>query len=442
MSAARPGAWYRQIHWQIALAFAVAGVVSAVLHATGLTAPDSAPVRVADFVGELFLRLLKLAIVPLVFSTVTLGVAGIAVHRLGSLGLRTLAYFVGTTSIAVTIGLALVSWIEPGRGIAIPRCVDTSECPASYVCVDGGCVPTIQPPVLRDVFLQIVPINPFSSLAATFDLLGVIFFALLFGIAISAVGEEARPLERVLRAAGAVIQRIVDWIMAVAPIGIFALLVEMFAVTGWSTIGSLARYMLTVILGLAIHGLVVLPILLRVFGRVPAYPYFRAMLPALLTAYSTASSSATLPLSIRCASERGGVDRETASFVLPLGATVNMDGTALYEAVAALFIAQAFGVELGLGAQIVIFLTATLAAVGAPGIPSAGLVTMVVVLQAVGLPVEGIALLLAVDRLLDMFRTTINVWGDSVGAAILSSRAGTYTGVIAGAETRPLTTPD
>lgn len=429
MTEAAATRWWSTLHGRIALAFGLALVVGVALGALGIDSADEPVLQVADFVGDLFLRLLKMAIVPLVFATVASGVASINPTRLGSLGTRTLVYFVGTTGLAVTLGLVLVNAIKPGAGVEIVGCSSDADCAPNYVCSDGGCLPTVAPPVLRDVFLKVVPENPFASMAATFDLLGVICFALLLGVAMASVGEAARPLRAAIESLGVVVDRIVAWVMAVAPIGIFALLVQLFATTGLGTLKSLALYMFTVVLGLGLHGFVLLPLLLWMQGIAPAR-FIGAMSPALWTAFSTASSSATLPVTISSATERAGIDRETAAFVIPLGATVNMNGTALYEAIAALFIAQAFGIELTLAAQVIVFITATLAAIGAPGIPSAGLVTMVMVLEAAGLPVEGIALLLAVDRILDMCRTTMNVWGDAVGAAILAKRDGRYTGPV------------
>ncbi len=412
------------MHWQILGAMALAFVLGAALRGTGVTAEGSTLMSITGFVGDLFMRALKMIIVPLVFASVVVGISSIDVRNLGRLGGRTLAYYLCSTAIAVTIGLLAVNLVRPGDGVPRPACDTDADCPASYVCGDAACHPTLEPAPMSDVFLNIVPTNPLASLTETFDLLSVIFFGILFGVALALGGEGTGALRRGFVGLDTVMTRITDWVMALAPIGIFALLFDVVVETGWQLIGDLAAYMATVAGGLLLHGLVALPLLFWLFVRVNPVHLFRAMAPALLTALSTASSSATLPLTMESAERRGGVDGDVSSFVLPLGATVNMDGTALYEAVAALFIAQAFGIDLTMGQQVVIFLTATLAAIGAAGVPSAGLVTMIIVLEAVGLPLEGIAMLVAVDRVLDMLRTSVNVWGDSVGAAIIAHGEG------------------
>lgn len=260
--------------------------------------------------------------------------------------------------------------------------------------------------------------NPFSALANA-EVLAIIVFALLLGGCLTTLGEVGRPLIQVFEALNAAMMVLTDLVMRFAPYGVFALIADVVAAMGVAALQSLGLYMLTVIAGLAIHGFVVLPVILRAFGGMGFGEFFRGARPAVAIAFSTASSSATLPVSIEVAEENLGCDTKHAGFVLPLGATVNMDGTALYEAVAALFIAQIYGIELGLTQQLMVALTATLAAIGAAGIPSAGTVTMVMVLNAVNLPVDGIALILAVDRALDMCRTAVNNMGDLVGAVVI-----------------------
>jgi Na+/H+-dicarboxylate symporter len=261
------------------------------------------------------------------------------------------------------------------------------------------------------------------------DILPIIIFALLLGAALSVLGEKAGSTLEVLSALNDAVMKLVHWVMIIAPVGIFGLIAARIGNAGgfhgfWPELLSVGRYSATVLVGLAIHGFVVLPLILRVIGRRSPAPYVRGVAPALLNAFSTASSSATLPLTLQGVEEENGVSARTAGFVLPLGATINMDGTALYEAVAAMFIAQVYGISMSPVMQGVVFVTATLAAIGAAGIPQAGLVTMVIVLRAVGLPVEGIGLLLTVDWLLDRFRTTVNVWGDSVGAGVVETLEG------------------
>ena len=286
---------------------------------------------------------------------------------------------------------------------------------------------------IREVFLGnprtgkegMIPENVFKAMAET-DILPLIFFALLIGAALSVLGERGRPAIAVISALNDAVMQLVNWIMYVAPIGIFGLVAARIGEAGGFSgflpeLMAVGKYFFTVLLGLTLHGVVVLPLLLMIFARRNPVAYVGGVGTALLNAFSTASSSATLPVTMKGVTEENGVSERSSSFVLPLGATINMDGTALYEAIAAMFIAQVYAISLGLGEQVVIVLTATLAAIGAAGIPEAGLVTMVIVLNAVGLPIEGISLILAVDWLLDRFRTTVNVWGDSIGAGVIDA---------------------
>lgn len=280
--------------------------------------------------------------------------------------------------------------------------------------------------ILKEVLSGLVPSNIFKAMANN-EILPVIIFSLLLGAALSMTGEAGRGAIEFFNSLNEAMMKIIDLVMYVAPVGIGALIAGRLGEAGgfsgfWPELQQLGKYAATVIGGLAIHSLVTLPILLKFFGKRSPSGFAVRTFPALLTAFSTASSSATLPLTIECAEEKNGISKRTAGFVLPLGATVNMDGTALYEAVAVIFIAQMNGIALGIPELVVVFLTATLAAIGAAGIPEAGLVTMVLVLKAVNLPVEGIALILAIDWFLDRCRTTVNVWGDSVGAGIIDRK--------------------
>jgi Na+/H+-dicarboxylate symporter len=261
---------------------------------------------------------------------------------------------------------------------------------------------------------------------ARMNVLGVIVFSLLFGAALSAVGEQAKTVVSFFDGVNTAILKLIEWVMHLLPLGVFGLVLGRLAETGggdalWTELSRVGYYALTVLSGLTIHGFIILPLVLWLFTRRNPLTYALGMFQALLTAFSTASSSATLPTTLECSVKNNKISRRSASFVLPLGATINMDGTALYEAVAVVFIAQVYGVPMDVTILTVVFLTATLAAVGAAGIPEAGLVTMVIVLNATGLPLEGIAILLSIDWLLDRFRTTVNVWGDAVGAAVIDS---------------------
>ncbi|MCK5379570.1 MAG: dicarboxylate/amino acid:cation symporter [Acidobacteria bacterium] len=392
-------AWYRQLHWQVLVSL-VAGT------AFGVFAPTAA--EGVGFLGDLFLRLLKMVIIPLIFTSLVDGVASLGDARsIGRVGFRTMVYYTFSTTAAIVVGMTAVNIIRPGQGLELAGTTDLPE----------GFATTGQS--LPEFLIRMVPDNVFGAMAEG-QILPVITFALLFGLFLSQMnGEGPAAVLRVVRGVLEVIQALTLGVVKLAPIGIFALLAREVARSGVAIFSELGLYFLTVGLGLSFHALVTLPLVLFFVGRRSPFAYFRAGSPALATAFSTASSSATLPLSMEC-SEEAGNRRGVTSFVLPLGATVNMDGTALYEAVAALTIAQMYGVELGLAQQALVLLTALLASVGAAGIPMAGLVMLVVVLQAVGLPLEGIGTIIAIDRVLDMMRTATNVWSDLVGTAIVN----------------------
>lgn len=360
-----------------------------------------------NVVGEMFLRLLRMVIVPLILTSVVHAAAGLEVHHLGRLGLRTLAYYLITTAMAVLLGMALVNGVRPGWGAQL----GLTEVPERLL-REG-------PPTLGDLLLHLIPDNPIDALARM-DVLQIIVFGLFLGVALGALGERAATSRRWVEELFQATMLIVHWVLQVLPIGVAALLARAVGRAGWEMAAPLGKYMATVIIGLLLHGGVVLPFLLWALGRMSPWLFFRGVNQALLTAFSTSSSSATLPVTLEVVEGNLKVPKHVARFVLPLGATVNMDGTALYEAVAATFIAQAYQVSFTWTQQAMVFLTATLAAIGAAGIPEAGLFTMVMVLRAVGLPTEGIGLILAVDRFLDMCRTTVNVLGDMVGAVIVS----------------------
>ncbi len=361
------------------------------------------------WIGEFFLDALKMMIVPLILAAVISGVASLGdVRRLGRIGLTTIAYYATTTAIAVLIGLVMVNLIQPGSGIDLT----TAETPKRIL--------EKEPTGVSDIIGSLVDPNIVSAAAET-RILPLIVFAVFFAAALSTLGETGRPVLRFFDGVNEAMMRMVVWLMYLAPVGIFALVASRLGKAGGgeaflAQVTAVGWHVVTVLSGLALHFVVLFLILLFVAGR--GLDYLSGMLRALLTAFGTASSSATLPLTMECARENA-VDPRAVRFVLPLGSTINMDGTALYEAAAVMFIAQAYGIELDLGQQAIVFVTATLAAIGAAGIPEAGLVTMVIVLSAVGLPLDGIGLLLAVDWFLDRFRTTINVWGDSVGAAVI-----------------------
>ncbi len=361
------------------------------------------------WLGELFLNALKMLIIPLIAAAVISGIATLGdIRKLGRLGGFTILYYAATTALAVLIGLVVVNLIQPGNGIdtgslSIPEEISQRE-----------------PTTLSDIVLSLVHPNIVAAAAET-RLLPVIIFCLLFAAALTTIGEKGRPLVVFFDGLNEVMMTLVIWFMTLAPIGIFALIAAKLGAIGGGAafareLGSVGLYVLTVIIGLGLHFCLLFGILYFLARR--GRNYLSSLARALVTAFGTASSSATLPLTMECALE-AGVDKRSVRFVLPLGSTVNMDGTALYEAVAVMFIAQAYAFDMGFSQQMIIFITATLAAIGAAGIPQAGLVTMLIVLSAVNLPVEGIGLLLAVDWFLDRLRTMVNVWGDSVGAAVV-----------------------
>jgi len=361
------------------------------------------------WVGTLFLNALKMTIIPLIIASIVSGIASLGdIRQLGRIGTATIIYYTSTTAIAVLVGLVVVNWIQPGAGISLGDPTIPEHVLAKQ---DTG---------ISDILLSLISPNLFQSAADT-QLLPLIVFAILFAMALTTIGERAKPVFDIFDGINEAMMKLVTWIMYLAPIGIFALIAARLGDAGGgkeflAEIQAVGMHVVTVLTGLAIHFFILFSILLLITGR--GIGYLIGMSRALITAFGTASSSATLPLTMECATENK-IDSKAVRFVLPLGSTINMDGTALYEAAAVMFIAQAYGIDLSMGQQALVFITATLAAIGAAGIPEAGLVTMVIVLSAVGLPLEGIGLLLSVDWFLDRFRTSINVWGDSVGAAVV-----------------------
>jgi proton glutamate symport protein len=399
------------LHWQI-LAALVLGALA------GLLLGDS--ILPLTFMGDLFLRALRMVIVPLILTSIICGVSGLGSSgNMGRLGAKTLVYYTTSSLLAILTGLVLVNLLQPGidADLGLQR---EPENLANSIERFG----TSPWQALLRLVMDMVPTNPIAAMANG-DMLQVIVFALLFGVFISRVkGDLRQPLETFFQGAFAVMMGITHFVLAFAPLGIFGLVARTVATTGLEVFSGLGLYALTVFLGLLVHGAVTLPIVLFVVGRMSPRRQVQAMSPALLTAFSTSSSSATLPLTMDSLENRAGVSNRVTSFVAPLGATVNMDGTALYECVAAVFIAQAYGLELSFAQQLLVVVTALLASIGAAGIPMAGLVMISVILTAVGLPLEGVGLILAVDRVLDMCRTTVNVWSDSCGATLVARLEG------------------
>ena len=394
-----------QLHWQILIALFL-GVLY------GLYFPNY--IEYISWMGDIFLRALRMVIVPLILSSIISGVANIGTaENLGRLGLKTMGYYVITSTIAILTGLFFVNLFQPGVG------------------TDLGLVQEVEGlGIARESFgqtlLNIVPLNIFDAFSSG-KMLSIIFFAIMFGYFITRSGRSSRKtMTDFFNSVFEVMMKITMFIIRFTPLGVFGIMA--LQVSKSPDIIGLAKnmglYMLTVLLALAVHAIISLPLLTKFVGKVNPLKHFRAMTTPLLTAFSTSSSSATLPLTMQAVEENDGVSNKITSFTLPLGATINMDGTALYECVAAIFIAQAYGVELSLLQQVLVVVTALFASIGAAGIPMAGLVMISVILTAVGLPLEGVGLILAVDRILDMFRTATNVWSDSCGAVIIAKSEG------------------
>jgi len=378
--------------------------------------------------GIIFVNLLKLIAVPLVFASLIKGVASLSdISKLSRIGGKTIVFYLISTVIAVTIGLFLVNSVQPGKTFSEEKRIELKEAYA----IKAGMKIDVATNVKKDGPLQfvvdIVPSNFLTAASDNANMLQVIFFAILFGIAMIMLSKEkTRYVKGFFDGVNDIILQIVDMIMLMAPYGVFALIgglvvdfdgsIDLFI--------ALGMYSVTVIVGLIVMILVVYPLILKIFTKVKYVSFFKAISPAQMLAFSTSSSAATLPVTMERCEEHLGVSEEVSSFVLPLGATINMDGTSLYQAVAAVFIAQAFGYDLNLGDQITIVLTATLASIGAAAVPGAGMVMLVIVLSAIGIDPEGIALIFAVDRILDMIRTVVNVTGDATVATVVASTEG------------------
>ncbi len=370
--------------------------------------PDIASKYVKPF-GTLFLNLIKLSIVPLVFSSLVVGTCSMDdVRKLGRIGGKTMLYYMMTTAFAVTIGLLLANVTNVGGGFSIPvdAKVDIAEAPA-----------------IAETLLNIIPSNPLKALVDG-NMLQIIAFALIIGAGIIGIGEKGKTLYNFFDSFAEVMYKIIGVIMQFAPIGVFALITPVVAVNGPKVLLPLLKLILVVYAGCALHAILTYTSTVSIFAKVNPVRFFKGISPAMVFAFTTASSSGTLPITMKCSEENLGVPKSISSFVLPLGATVNMDGTAIYQGICAFFIAQVYGLELSVGAQLTIILTATLASIGTAGVPGAGMIMLGMVLQSVGLPLEGIALIAGVDRVLDMMRTMINITGDAACAVVVSATEG------------------
>jgi DAACS family dicarboxylate/amino acid:cation (Na+ or H+) symporter len=374
--------------------------------------------NLAGPVGQIFLRMLLMTVIPLVFASITLGVAQLGdIRKVGRVGARTIAYFLFSTALSAIVGLTLVNIVRPGEGLA-PAVRE--QLMATYRSQAQGMQASSTTTFGVDMFVNIVPRNPIQA-AAGMDMLGVIFFAIVFGAALTMIPEEkSRPMIRVLEALGEAIVKIIDLAMKLAPYGVFGLIFVVTSRFGWDLLGQLLKYVLVVLAGLFLYASIGLSGLVRFFGGLSPRVFWKKAWTSVVTAFSTSSSNATLPTNIAVAERELKIPPKIAGFVLPLGATMNMNGTSLYEGVTVLFLAQVFGVDLSLGQQIIVVVLSVITAVGAAGVPGGSLPLIMVVLATVGVPPEAIAIILGVDRILDMCRTTLNVTGDLTAAAYVA----------------------
>lgn len=398
---------------QILMAMVAGAALGVLIH---LTAADIAFVQSAivdgvfEVVGAMFVSALKMMVVPLVFVSLVGGVTALGdLRTLGRVGGKAVLFYLATTAVAISIALSLAVLTAPGEGFQ-------STAPMAEIELKA-------PPALEQVLIDLVPSNPVAAMASG-SMLQVIVFALLFGVAVSAAGERGRHVLNFFNDLNAVIMRMVDLVMKLAPIGVFALIAKTFATQGADVLSPLLGYFLVVIGALLVHSLGTYSAVLYLLGRLDPRVFYAKLRSVLAFAFSTASSNATIPVTLKATEERLGVSNSVAAFTVPLGATINMDGTAIMQGVATVFIAQVYGVDLGLADYLTVILTATLASIGTAGVPGVGLIMLAMVLGQVGLPVEGIALIIGVDRLLDMLRTATNVMGDCMVTCLVAKSEG------------------
>lgn len=422
--------WYKRLHWQIIIGLILGLIWGLIASLAGLAEFTTDYIKP---VGTIFINLLKLIAVPLVLASLIVGVTSLNdIAKLSRMGGKTIAFYLVTTVFAITIGLTVVNVIQPGK--TLPKETQT-ELMQGYRENLEGSSESAQEVLERsplDFFVDIVPENFFAAASDNSNMLQVVFLAILLGIGIIQLPlQKGEILVHFFDSFNDVIIKIVDFIMLTAPYGVFALMAGVIVdlagddlTRALDLLGALGWYCIAVLAGLVLHVMIVYSSLFKLFSKMKLRDFFRAIRPAMLLAFSTSSSSATLPVTMECVEKNAGVDEEVSSFVLPVGATINMDGTSLYQAVAAVFISQALGLDLTVGQQLTIVLTATLASIGTAGVPGAGIIMLVIVLQAIEVPVEGIALILGVDRILDMCRTAVNITGDAAVAVAVAHTEG------------------
>ena len=429
-------------HWQILIALALATVTALALRGLFRDAVEGSvserfiagALETCRFIGDLFMRALKMIIVPLIVTAVVSGITGMkGVEGFGRLGAKTVAFYLSSSLVAILIGLVLVNVIRPGLVEGAPNEAIRAAFEERSAAADAEEKAKVEAAGKREgkdflsIFKDMLPENVVDAAGDNGQMLGVIVFSILFAIAATQLpGDSGDSVRDFFGAANEAMITVTKWVMAVAPIGVYALILPVVYATGADLFAQLGKYFFTVLFALALHLFVVLPLAVKYLGKTSPLAHFKAMRPALLMAFSTASSSATLPVTMRAVQDNAGVSKRVASFTLPLGSTVNMDGTALYECVAVIFVAQVMGIELGLGAQFFIVVAALLTSVGVAGIPSASLVAILLILKSSGIPnaETAVVALLSVDRLLDMSRTAVNVFSDTCAAVIVARSEG------------------
>jgi len=405
-----------QLYTKILLALALGAVVGLLANRFGFSAPILIYIKP---VGDVFVTLIKMVVVPLVFASLVVGTTSLKdIRSLGRIGVKTLLFYLLSTAVAITLGLLLANVFRVGAGLS-----EEARTELAGEAVNSEVI-SVETPALKDVLLRIVPSNPIKSFTEG-EMLQIIFFALLCGICLTLIPKDrSRPVIAFFEGINEMMIQMVHLIMKIAPYGVFALIAAVVADFGFGILTMLAQYSILVLVGLVAHTVMIYSLAVKAFSPLPIRDFFRGIRPAQLIAFSSGSSSATLPVTIECASENLGVSPTVCHFTLPLGATMNMDGTALYQGVSAVFLAQLYGIDLGLAQQATIVLTATLAAIGTAGTPGAGIVTLAIVLTHAGIPVEGIGIIMGVERLLDMCRTTVNVTGDAACAVVVGATEG------------------
>ena len=406
-----------KLHWQILISMGLGVIIGFIFQITCHGNPEGIVYTFVTSLGVIFVRLLKMVIIPLIFSSIVTGVSGIGGGKsLGRMGIKTFLYYLTTSLFAIIIGLTLTNMIQPGNGVNL----------GMQESFDHSKLQTPGSPA--DILIRMIPLNPFNA-AASGDMLGIIFFAIFLGIGITRIdSKHSEVLRNFFNSLFEVMMNITQIVIKLAPLGVLGLITKAVARSGFSLFTAVGKYMLTIAGGLSIHFFIVLPLLFFFFTGINPRKHFSAMSSALATAFATSSSNATLPVTMRSVEKNAGVSNKVTSFVLPMGATINMDGTALYECAGVLFISQVLGIDLSISSQFTVVITALLASIGAAGIPSAGLVMIFIVTQAVGFQDADVAIIvgtmLAVDRPLDMMRTMVNIFSDSIGASIIAHSEG------------------